>query len=272
MPRTPLAAWLFLLADGVFRRADAGMQALHQGFWLGWMGSKSLNEATRLYYAGRSKYMDSEYNTSGLKDWESRVVDRHFSDCRTLLVGAVGGGREAVALTERGMGVTAFECSFELAQSAREVLSGKGLTAEVMTVAPSEVPSLDTRFDGAVVGLGGYMHIPGKAVRVRFLQALRDRVEPESPLLLSFFTRNPDSRFFLWSRRIARLIRRLRFSREEVDLGDALDGSFDHHFTKEEITSELAAAGFQLVDYSEDPMGHAVGLATRETLRTAPPR
>lgn len=272
MPNRSFVTTIYRLADAVFRRASSGMQALYQGFWLGWMGSKSLNEATRLYYAGRSKYLDSEYNTSGLKDWEARIADRYFSDCRTLLVGAVGGGREAVALAERGKAVTAFECSAELAQSARDVLSREGLIAEVMTVAPSEVPRLDTCFDGAVVGLGGYMHIPGKAVRVRFLQDLRDRVESGAPLLLSFFTRTPDSRFFLWSRRVARFIRRLRFSREEVDLGDAVDRSFDHHFTQEEIAAELAAAGFELVDYGEDPIGHAVGLATRVIPRTAPLR
>jgi 2-polyprenyl-3-methyl-5-hydroxy-6-metoxy-1,4-benzoquinol methylase len=261
MPEKPSAARLFHLADGLYRRAENAMRALHQGFWLGWMGTSSLNEATRLYYAGSSKYQDTEYNSSGLKAWESRLFDRHFAECRTLLVGAVGGGREAVALAERGLEVTAFECSLELARSASKIATARGLAVEVMTVAPSEVPELDATFDGIVVGLGGYMHIPGRTSRVRFLQRLRQRVEPGAPLMLSFFTRNPDSRLFMWSRRVARGIRWIRFSREAVDLGDAVAGSFDHHFTKEQIASELAGGGFELVDYGEDPIGQAVARA-----------
>lgn len=263
MPPKSLVAPLFRLADGIFRRADAGMQAVHQGFWLGWMGAKSLNEATRLYYADTSKYLDPEYNSSGLKEWESQILDRYFNKCRTLLVGAVGGGREVVALAERELEVTAFECSSEMVEAARQLLAEKGLAAQVIHAKPGEVPELEGLFDGAIVGWGGYMHIPGKAARVRFLESLRERVQPDAPLLLSFFTRNPDSRVFHWSCRVARIIRRLRLSREEVDLGDALAGSFDHHFTKEEITSELAAAGFSMVHYSENPVGHAVGVATR---------
>jgi SAM-dependent methyltransferase len=272
MPPKSLVAPLFRLADGIFRRADAGMQAVHQGFWLGWMGSKSLNEATRLYYQGVPKYLESEYNTSGLKAWEAEVLDRFFGECRTLLVGAAGGGREVVALARKGLEVMAFECSAEMVEAARDLLAEAALVAEVLDSKPGEVPRLETLSDGVIVGWGGYMHIPGRAARIRFLEELRERVHPGGPLLLSFFTRSSDSRLFSWIQRLARVIRRLRFSREEVELGDALAGSFDHHFTKEEIASELAAAGFQLVEYQEDPVGHAVGMATRAPLRTAPPR
>ena len=176
-----------------------------------------------------------------------------------------------VALADKGLEVTAFECSLKMVQAARKLLTDRNLAAEVIEAPPGEVPKLEAEFDGAIVGWGGYMHIPGTAARVRFLEQLRERVPPDAPILLSFFTRSPDSGLFLWSRRVARLIRRARLSREPVDLGDALAGSFDHHFTSQEIASELTAAGFSLVHYSEDPIGHAVGVARREPPRTAPP-
>ena len=190
MPSTPFAARLFRLADGTYRRADTGMRALHQGFWLGWMDSKSLNAATRLYYAGVPKYLEPEYNTSGLEEWESRLLDRYFRDCRTLLVGAAGGGREVVALADKGLEVTAFECSLKMVQAARKLLTDRNLAAEVMEAPPGEVPKLEAEFDGAIVGWGGYMHIPGTAARVRFLEQLRERGPPDAPILLSFFTRS----------------------------------------------------------------------------------
>ena len=46
-----------------------------------------------------------------------------------------------------------------------------------------------------------------------------------------------------------------------VELGDTVSGSFDHHFSREEIEAELKAAGFRTVHTADTPYGHAVGLA-----------
>jgi hypothetical protein len=52
-------------------------------------------------------------------------------------------------------------------------------------------------------------------------------------------------------------------SRDPVEYGDTLDGTFDHLFTRDEVTDEMFAAGFELVLYAESPYGHAVGRAIR---------
>jgi hypothetical protein len=52
-------------------------------------------------------------------------------------------------------------------------------------------------------------------------------------------------------------------SPDPVEYGDTLDGTFDHLFTKDEISAEMCAAGFELVLYAESPYGHAVGRAVR---------
>ena len=105
------------------------------------------------------------------------------------------------------------------------------------------------------------MHIVGRESRVRFLRALRNRVKLGGPLLISFFTRNPEAQRFKWIRNISAVVRRLRLSTEPVELGDTVSGSFDHHFSREEIEAELEAAGFRTVHTADTPYGHAVGIA-----------
>ena len=64
-----------------------------------------------------------------------------------------------------------------------------------------------------------------------------------------------------WIFKIASVLRRVRRSNEPVEIGDTLDGTFDHYFTEEEIKAELEAAGFEMIHYAADPFGHAVGRA-----------
>ena len=65
----------------------------------------------------------------------------------------------------------------------------------------------------------------------------------------------------LWVYQIAYFIHRLRRSPYSLELGDDLDGTFDHHFTESEIAEELFAGGFEMVNFSHTPYGHAVARA-----------
>lgn len=252
---------LFHHADRVLAAALKAIRVAHEGVWLGIMDRDALDRATALYYRRRPGYRDPRYNESGLHGWEERVLDRHFGDCSSVLVGAAGGGREVVALCGRGLRVAAFERSPELVEFCRGLLESAGLAAEVVLSPPGEAPAGDEIFDGVIVGWGAYMHIPGRDARVRFLRQLRNRIRTGGPILLSFFARKKDSRRDVWIQRIARTIRRLRLSREPVEVGDSVSGSFDHYFTREEVAAELAAAGFRLELYDPEPFGHAVGIA-----------
>lgn len=235
------------------------MDVFHRGIWLGLLDHRGLNQATTAYYRSTSKYKDPAYNSGGLLDWETAAIERFFLECRSVLVGAAGGGREVAALAQRGFMITAFDCSEDLVDICRALV---GENTQVLLVPPGQVPESDRQFDGIVVGWGGYMHIVGTDARLRFLRALRSRVVTGGPVLVSFLTRNPEARRYRWIRNIARLVRRLRLSGDPVELGDTVAGSFDHHFTRDEIESELERAGFRVKHSSDVPYGHAVGIAT----------
>jgi hypothetical protein len=80
--------------------------------------------------------------------------------------------------------------------------------------------------------------------------------------LISFFPREVSSRYEnlnYWTARISRVL--LRGRKEESELGDHVGWCFTHTFTREEVETELRAAGFRPVFYSEIGEGHAVGIA-----------
>jgi len=104
----------------------------------------------------------------------------------------------------------------------------------VITSRSDEAPEGLGVYDGAIVGWGAYMHIPGRGKRVAFLKQCREHVRPGSPILLSFFTRPANNWEFRWVNAIAGSVRRLRRCAEKVELGDKLMGTFDHFFTRED--------------------------------------
>ena len=247
--------------DATQRRILAALQVIHQGWWLGMLDSRHLDFLAGLQYPRWRQYSDDAYNASGLKGWEAAAVADHFPKVGALLVGAAGGGREVVALTRLGYRVDSFDCVEALVTYSRGALQRMGTTARVHLARPGQVPDGLDHYAGTIVGWGGYMHIPGRAHRIAFLQALRRHVDAGAPLLVSFFTRPGPSRRLDWVWRIARAMRWVRRSRDLVEYGDTLDGTFDHLFTRDEVEQEMAAAGYELVAYAEAPYGHAVGRA-----------
>jgi hypothetical protein len=111
-----------------------------------------------------------------------------------------------------------------------------------------------------MVGGSAYTHIPTGARRVAFLQALRQRALPGSPVLLSFLTRTGASRYDGFVCKVANLFRALGGRKESVELGDHLSWSYSHLFARKEVEGETRDAGIRLVHYREVGGGHAVGI------------
>ncbi len=240
------------------RKLARGLLALHQGLWLGLMDRRRLEQLSIHQYRRWRRFSDPEYLAGGLWPWEERAIERHFAGARSVLVAATGGGREQLALARRGLRTTGFDCMEELLAVCRGLLAEAGLAAGFELAPPSAVPAGLGRFDAALIGWGAYMHIPGRAERVRFLGELAGHLPPGGPLLLSFLTRPADSPSYRTVVAVANLVRWLRLSRERVEMGDTLVGTFDHHFRRAELAAELAEAGFELVGWEEEPYGHAV--------------
>jgi hypothetical protein len=233
------------------------LKAVHTGVWLGLLSRETIHRLDERFYTVDPVYISDEHNLRGLFAWEEVAIRAHFMGCRRLLVTSAGAGREVIALRRMGFEVDATECNPALREAGNRLLATCGLTPDVGEAPRDACPVPVGRYDGAVVGWGGYMYIQGRTARVSFLRQLRQALVAGAPVLLSFFVRPEGDRLFRWTRAVASPIRRARRD-EAPELGDVVDPFFQHYVSREEITGELAEAGFQLVLFSTEGYGHAV--------------
>ncbi|MFL6374811.1 MAG: SAM-dependent methyltransferase [Pyrinomonadaceae bacterium] len=237
------------------------LDALGKGFWLGVLSREDLQAIDRIYYQQTPNYCDETYNKSGFLDWERKAFLKFFQSCQTVLVAAVGGGRECFALSSLGLDVDGFECNQQLLDCARNLFAQEKIEGEFHLTEPDAVWHFDEIYDGAIVGWSAYMLIQTREFRIDFLRGMRAQLSEGAPILVSFFAGRSDELYFKRIHSMANILRRL-LGRDKTELGDDLRPlSFAHWFLEIEIQMEFAEAGFKVAYYNGEVYGHAVGLA-----------
>ncbi|MEW8521623.1 MAG: hypothetical protein AB2552_01080 [Candidatus Thiodiazotropha endolucinida] len=230
---------------------------------MGIFNSDDLYKLDELYYQSEYIYRNREYNMDGLFGWEKQVVNKFFCDKKTILVGAAGGGREIIGLSDMEFQVDGFECNETLYTSAKKLLAELDIKCTLELSEPNMCPSMNNKqYDAIIVGWGGFMLIHTADARIEFLRSLKARLLKGAPILISFYHRKSESLDFKLTAKIANLIRRFRGKHNSsIVLGDSLSPNYVHYFSRLEIKNELEAGGYHLIYYSTDSYGHAVGIA-----------
>lgn len=267
MPSIPLIVRIYLYLYGKIYEYPMWIRAIFAGFWLGILNRRQLQLIDRIYYEKTSNYCDEDYNKSGFLDWERKVFLKFFQSCQTILAAAFGGGREVIALHQIGFDVDGFECNRQLFEFAEKLFEQENVAGEFHLVPEDAVWHFGKIYDGAIIGWGAYMHIPGRWKRIDFLKKMRVQMCKDAPLIVSFFPRasglSPaaDENYLMRVYLTANFFRTILF-REQIEFGDNLDMTRSHWFSEQEIDAEFAAAGFTLVYYSAQKYGHAVAIAS----------
>lgn len=260
--RPPLRIRASIASHRFVRRAIRGVEAVHGGLWLGLLDADRLSAATAAQYSGPGLYAEAEHNASGLFEWERAAVERYFPPAGRVLVTSAGAGRELFELEALGFEVAGFDPSEHLVSIGQDLIEQRSSGVQLFASDPDAVPAvLHGPFDAIIVGWGGYVHIRGRAARVKFLTELRSLAADGAPLVVSFFIRSGHGRQFELSRSVATLVRRVRRVDEPVELGDTVAGTFDHYSTWGEIEGELGDAGFAVVEKSDAAFPHVIGRA-----------
>ena len=199
-------------------------EALHKGFWLGFLSADDLNALTAKRYGASQHLTSTEHTESGFFDWEAPLIERYFRKGSRILVASAGTGREILALLDAGFSADGFECNPLLLEAGRKLFEQLGQSHSVVFCEPDMVPPGPRIYDGLIIGWGAYTHIPTRFRRVRFLQALRGRTLPHSPLMMSVFIRNESSRYSAMTYRAGAIFRILfRGRKEPLECGDDLE-------------------------------------------------
>lgn len=233
------------------------MKVLLHGFWLGVLSPKHLHNIDFEYYTNEEYYTLDRWNTRGLFRWEEDLVRRYFIDCSKIMLLGAGGGREIYGLREFGFEIRAFECHQLLREFANGLVAREKLNATVSSMERDIIPDVAESFSGAIWGWGVYMLISSRIRRIEALRKIGSKLEPGSPLLLSFYTRSGKERRFRYLAAIANVFRTM-LVREKVSVGDDLVPYYAHHFFRDQLDEELSEAGFSLVEYGDRSYGHAV--------------
>jgi SAM-dependent methyltransferase len=242
LARAAIASWRI---PGFLYRAG---RALVNGIWLGLLSDAGLRALDERYYDGETTYRTDAWNERGLFDWERELVDEHFAAGGRIAVPACGGGREVLALLGAGYDATGYESHPGLAAYGNGFLAEREYPDRVRAVDRDSFPEAVGACDGVVVGWQAFSLLHGHERRVAFLAGARRSLAGDGPVLLSFFSRDGDSRELRWTAGIAGAIPRPgRWP--PVELGDTLAPNRVHVFSRAEIEAELAAAGFALAEY-----------------------
>ena len=236
------------------------VHAAANGFWLGLMDRESLDLLDELYYEGRTEYSADDYNLAGLRPWEDAAVREHFPDGGRVVVTGAGGGREVLWLLERGFDAVGYEPNRRLVEAGLPLFEGRGHHGRLHVVDRDVFPAQAEHCTAVLVGWSSYMLIPGRERRVAFLRGARARLAEGAPILLSFYGRLASDRSYRTIARVASVVRCVR-RLPPVEFGDALSPNYTHHFTRDEIGSELEAGGFRLAAFETEPEPHAIGRA-----------
>ena len=183
---------------------------------------------------------------AGLTPDEISILNRiPLSNGRLLLLG-VGGGREAVALGEKGFEVTGVDFVPQLVAKAKKNCAQrnvrfKGLVQEISKI---DVPAAS--FDVVWLGEGMYSSVPTIRRRVEMLKRIRSTLKDDGYCICQFFWRRGKG-FTPRVEQLRKVFRILSCGNIHYEEGDTLwhNIEFTHEFsTDQKLMDEFKHGGF----------------------------
>lgn len=195
----------------------------------------------------------------GLFPQEQQIFDRHLRDRTRILLSGSGTGRELLALMDRGCEVTGLDPSTRALDVCRQRLAARGQRAALVPGFFEDVAFAD-RFDAIVFCYFCYSFMPMSRRRIAVLRKAVDLLAPGGRILLSYDLEDRPSGILTTLARVSGVLAGADWRAEAGDLLQreprGLPGirySYEHIFTPEELTAELAAAGLVAIDHAGVP-------------------
>lgn len=213
-----------------------------------WASPDMLDRFNEIAYGGEPRYQpESGVFREYLFPFEENAVESVFPPPPArILLGGAGGGREALALAQRGYEVTAFEPAAPLVTQLEHTRGD--LPIEALVGAYADLPQLfpDARFDAAIFGWGSFSHLRTAAER---RDALREYGRlTDGPILVSFLASKSGATERL--QRFRRVVPR-RSDRDPEDVFAMTIGLY-HPVDEDEVRALAADAGLEVLSLSFD--------------------
>lgn len=264
IPREPGPHWgaRIIWASTALDRAYRAFDRARGEVVLAFATDRVLDGCNDLIYGATPLYRaDAPAFRPRLFTWEQRAIERFFPPPPArLLIGGVGGGREAFALAELGYEVVAFDPSRQLVDT---MLTRCGEQSQIVPLIGGyqELPNLRDAvsgvgvdlstfglFDAGILGWASYSHLRSEEEREHALSEFRNRVQ--GPLLVSFFHDASPAGKASKPRRL----RRWRPGKFNRDPGNAFSVhvGFYHRVSHERLNQTAARCGLRVLDVTTE--------------------
>lgn len=222
------------------------------------LNEKDLGKIDEKFYNQYDEYFSENHNKI-IYPWEEKVISDYFKNVKTVLINAVGGGREVYYLHNRGFEVHAYECNDKLRGFGNKFLMEEGISVEIKPLERDKLPDSDIAFDSFIVGWGAYNHMRGKELRIKFLKDAAEKLVQNGLIVLSYWPWSWSHEYGL--ERIWRISYRMQklFGGRIIEPGDLLEPMYGHYYYPGEVDEELKAAGFEVIYQNDEDYGVSVG-------------
>lgn len=195
----------------------------------------------------------------GLSPHEAIYIERHFRPGGRLLDIGCGGGRESIALSRRGFAVVGVDLVPGLVAAAEAGARESGVAVPYAVMNAVALGFAAGRFDGVLMLAQVLACIPGHENRLRALAEAHRVLRPGGRLLLTSHCRRCHWKYRLYFavmdplRRMGRAVGLPLLEpgdRFATVIGRAASPGrhYLHMYGREEMTRDLAAAGFRLLE------------------------
>jgi len=167
---------------------------------------------------------------------------------RLLLLG-VGGGREAIPLTQMGFEVTGVDFVPEMVEKAKENAARHGVKIEGLAQEISKIDVPAGVYDVAWLSAAMYSCVPTRGRRVEMLQRIAKALKPGGYFICQFRWCTSDGSSRQWER-ARKIVAFLTLGNLWYEKGDTLSNNieFIHAFSQEdEVRSEFEEGGFEVL-------------------------
>lgn len=210
----------------------------------------------------RNPTYSSESHNRNLFDWEERAMVEFFPQPPArILIGAAGGGREMIGLTQKGYDVAGFDPCKDLVDVANNLACSmpflscvEGSFEDLMQGTLSAIET-HAPYHGVILGWGGLSYIGTQAAQQHLLQKIHSLC-PNGPLLMSWFEEKPVNPRH---QRMKDILTRIGLKPRSAHINYLPDDGWHYAFSHQDISDLARAAGYQvLASRNSSPLPHTV--------------
>lgn len=241
------------------------VEAIQSGLFMGLIDKQNF-QYFDTYPFNESEEIDLSRETQlGLEPWERQIEQQHLTGKENLIVIAAGGNRELVGFQELGYNAVGIEYGIGLCEASEQALIASGNQPSIVHADRFLISGAADSYDAAFIARKYLSHVHDRTVRVKFLQNIRNVLSQDAILACGYYTREHDGLAFRAQALVANALGKLLGRTDQtVETGDHLDPDtplYHHHYTLDEVRSELQEAGFEVVDHGNEWFGWAVARA-----------